>query len=157
MKRSWLRTLIACVATAGLTVALLGLPAWGTDSDGDRTEDERAPQGAQRPTLALELSASPSGRAEFDRKLRDAVECMREHGAGPPGFESDRDGAILRSDSPEEIRRIAKECGLPPPPSFGELPAPPPRSDHLRLDPKERDRIEECLEVRPSPEVEPSP
>ena len=136
MKRSFVRTFLTAVATAGLTIAVLGLPALGKD------DPER-----QRPRAELRLSLplpSPAERARLDRKLRDAVECMREHGAGPPGFESDRHGVIMRSDAPEEIRKIAKECGLPPPPAFGELPAPRPGA-LFRLDRGDRDRIERCL------------
>jgi hypothetical protein len=141
MRRPSVRMLITALATAGATVAVVGLPAQGKeDRDRNRPEAE----------LAFAFPAgSAAERAKFDRKLRDAVDCMREHGAGPPGFESDSHGAILRSDAPAEIRRIAKECGLPPPPPFAELPAPPPRSALLRLDRKGEDQIEECLRARP--------
>jgi hypothetical protein len=135
--KSFVRMLLTAIATAGVTIAVVGLPAQGKE-DRNRHRSEAG--------LGLALPVpSPAQRAELDRKLRDAVACMREHGAGPPGFESDRHGAILRSHAPEELRKIAKECGFPPPPTFGELPAPPPPGDLFRLDRNERDRIEDCL------------
>jgi hypothetical protein len=140
MKRPWLWMLLTSLATASVTIALVGLPAQGKE-DRDRN----------RPEAGLRFAfpaGSPAERAKFDRKLRDAVECMREHGAGPPGFESDSHEAILRSHAPAEIRRIAKACGLPLPPPIAELPAPPPTSALLRLDQKGGDQIEECLRAR---------
>jgi hypothetical protein len=133
MKRRFIRTLAVALASAGLTTALLGLPAQGKD------DDERRPEASLRLHLPERL---PADRAELRREAEDAIECVRKRAADLPGFESDEHGVLLRSHAPEELREIAEDCGLPVPP-------PPPEGFPLDRQDREafRERLGKCLEA----------
>lgn len=57
-------------------------------------------------------------------RLDDVADCLREHGADIPGVSVRGHGVSLqvpRAQAEAITKRVAKECGMPPPPPPGKV------------------------------------
>jgi hypothetical protein len=132
MRKFNVKHLGAGAAVAAVAVAAIAIPAWadsGGNGGGERGEVERAPLPFPPPHAARE-------------KLEDAANCLREKGVDLPEVHANGTGASIQAPPPEArdvMRRVAKECDLPPPPPPGRfLPSAKERGEAM-------DGLSECI------------
>jgi hypothetical protein len=130
MRKIKFRGIYVAVLAGAIVGAAVGIPAWaasgGGDSGGKGSADNLAPAPPPRGAFGLQMKGFPSA-AEMRRareQLDELASCMREHGADIPGVKTSRHGvsiSVPRPQASDVMRKAAKECGMPPPPSPHEL------------------------------------
>lgn len=129
-----LRYLYAAGAGALIAAAAIALPAWASSGGGTSGTQGQAPSVAppSPPTAgAFGLTAQAATPAEAKRmrsKFNDFATCMRKQGADVPGVRSSGNGVSIQMPRPQSravMGKVAKKCGMPPPPAPGKaLPNP---------------------------------
>jgi hypothetical protein len=124
-----LRYLYAAGAGALIAAAAIAIPAWGASGGGDSGTHSQAPGVLPPPPPATAggfgLTAQASSPAEAKRmrsKFDDFATCMRNQGADVPGVQPNGNGVSIqmpRLEARGVMEKVAKKCGMPPPPAPG--------------------------------------
>jgi hypothetical protein len=123
-----LRYLYAAAAGAAIAAAAIAIPAGaasgGSDS-GAQSQTRRAPLPPLPGAFGLSAKAPSAAQARRMRsKLDDFASCMRKQGADVPGVRRHGRGVSIQVPRPQSravMRKVAKECGMPPPPPPGQF------------------------------------
>src|SRR3954451_23557230 len=132
MKKLKIRPVYFAAIAGALAGAAIGIPAWAASSGGDASAQGgvRAAPGPP-PRLAdagfaAGFAGGPS-RAEAEEmraQLDEFANCAREHGDEVPGVRGNGASITIgppRAEARATMRKLAKECGTPPPPPPGKL------------------------------------
>lgn len=139
MRKFNLKYLYTAAVAAAITASAIALPAWG-DSGGGQSGQAHA----RRPPLPM--LPPPAGAAFFERgrdaapnreQLDKLTDCLKENGVAVPqpkghGFSIE----LPRPEARSAMEKAAKECGLPPPPTRGQL---------MPLTAKQREQAQEAM------------
>jgi hypothetical protein len=130
MKKLKLRGAYFAALAGAIAGAAIGIPAWaassGGDSSGRVSASRPAPPRFAHAGFAVGFAGGPS-KAEAKQmraQMQKFASCAREHGADVPGVR--QHGASITIGPPSAkaratMGRLAKECGVPPPPPPGKL------------------------------------
>jgi hypothetical protein len=125
------RYLYAAATAAAIAGAAIAIPAWAA-SGGDDSSGQNAvrkapfppPPGAAGFAVAFKGVPSAAEAKRMRQKLDEFTSCMRKHGAEVPDVRRQGGGVSIQVPRPQSravMRKVSRECGMPPPPPPGQL------------------------------------